>query len=61
MTALLRYLKASKNGLPDPKESLANSRPASIILENLPIMLSGISQKSSLLCPSISLLCLKSC
>jgi len=30
------------------------SRPASIMLENLPIMLSGISQKSSLLCPSIS-------
>jgi len=33
--------------------------PASIMLENLPIMLSGISQKSSPLCPSISLLCLK--
>jgi len=28
--------------------------PASIMLENLPIMLSGISQKSSLLCPNIS-------
>jgi len=36
-------------------------RPASIMLKNLPIMLSGISQKSSLLCPSISPLYLKLC
>jgi len=34
------------------------TRPVSIMLENLSIMLSGISQKSSLLCSSISLLCL---
>jgi len=37
--------------------TIYRGRPTSIMLENLPIMLSRISQKSSLLCPSISLLC----